>query len=188
VLDRHPEAALELWGVKTLVDVILLGLTRVGLGIPAVGVLIVVLAAVYAIKLIASLAVPSWRAPGRIAALLMGLIILVAPVALGRAGVCAYDFRRTSDDEIISRAITRDIKNGALDPAIANMDDYFLQHDRSTCCRVASPASGAPGLSDLLAEFAFGRTVDVVYAGDTAQQRTRVEMCSRSVWWWMRSK
>ncbi len=185
-LDRHPEAAPALWGMKTMVDFGLSSPAPAMFRNPVVGVLILVLVVVYAAKLLATLSVPSWRAPGHIVALLLGLVILVAPAALGRAGVCAYDLHIPSEDEIISYAITKNIKDGVLGPEITSLNDYFNQYARNTCCKATAPTNGIPGISNLFAEFMFGRRVDVVYASSRGLLRTRIDMCSRSVWWWLR--
>lgn len=151
-------------------------------GLHYVAILSIVLTVVYCIKLIGAISVPSWRSPGRIVSLLLGLLIFVCPLALSRAGVCVYEFHRASNDELFSRAITAGIKNGSLDPAITTVDEYYQQHDKKTCCKVFNAAGGIPSLVDLYSEIVVDRMLDVSIAGDTKENRFRVGMCHHSRW------
>lgn len=190
-LDRHPLEAPVLWKMKSEIEIVLMGLAPADISVIRphyVVVLIMAVAIIYLIKLIGALAIPSLRSMGRLTALLTGMLILLAPVTLGRAGVCAYEFHRASADDIFSRAIMIGIKNGNLDPAITTVDDYYQQHDRKTCCSIVSRKGGLPTMSDVFAEFSVGRLVDVTYAGDATQHQVRVEMCGRTALPWTVSR
>jgi hypothetical protein len=182
-VDRHPQEAPVLWKMKSEIEVTITALLPMDIAAIRpyyVGVLIIIVTIVYLLQLSTALAFSSLRSFSRIGVLALGLIVLLAPVSLGRTGVCAYEFHRASADDILGRAIAMGVKNGDLDPAIANAADYFQLHNRKTCCHLTPRKRGFLSFSDVFEEISVGRIFDVVYEGDAKQLRASVEMCGRS--------
>lgn len=182
-IDRHPLEVPLLWKMKSGFEVVVTGMLPVEIGVIRpyyVGVSIIVVTVIYLLKLIATLAFSSLRSFSRVGVLALGIVVLLTPVTLGRAGMCAYELRHASADDMLGRAIAKGIKNGDLDPAIATVADYYQSHNRKTCCHVAPRKKGLPSISDVFEEISAGRIFDVVYDGDAKQHRTSVEMCNRS--------